>query len=94
LAYCTKFSSEDKVLVMLKENRGISRLKNSGTMFSDAPDDGQTDRKIARQLAAHYPVLLLTKQNGEESKGWRGHAFYWPVLTTPANTLTSIYTEE
>jgi len=34
-------------------------------------------------LAIDVPVLMLLRQNGNESDGWRGLPFWWPVVVTP-----------
>ena len=34
---------------------------------------------------------MLLRQNGEEAKGWRGLAFWWPVIMTPRSAATAIF---
>lgn len=80
--------------VIARSNRNVSRLKNAGASYTDAPDDGRLDLGPARRLAVNLPVLMLIRQNGEKDKGWRGAPFYWPVLIAPKSIQTSIYSEE
>lgn len=41
--------------------------------------------------AVETPCLLLLKQNGISTNGWRDAEFWWPVLFTPANTRTAVF---
>ena len=59
--------------------------------FIDAPEAGG-EIKIDKKNAIDRPVLVLLKQNGSKDLGWRGTAFYWPVLTTPQNMNAGIFT--
>ncbi len=93
MKYAASFSGNDTVIIIHRENRNISRMKNYNTAFTDAPDDGRNDLEPARRLAQENPVLMLLKQKGSADKGWRDHCFYWPVLLTPRITHASIYTE-
>jgi len=45
-------------------------------------------------VATHLPVLMLLRQNGREEDGWRGSAFYCPVLLTPMDTKTAMFANE
>lgn len=45
-------------------------------------------------MAVIEPTLMLMKQNGHEERGWKGAEFYWPVLVTPGNVETAVYTSE
>ncbi|HLR26119.1 MAG TPA: Z1 domain-containing protein [Fodinibius sp.] len=93
LEYSTTFSNEDKVYLLYREGRRISRTKNNDTTFSDAPDDGRNDIIPAKKIAQENPAIVLLKQKGKKEDGWRGHEFYWPIMFTPRNTRPSIYTE-
>jgi len=59
----------------------------------DAPDDGKTDLPKSKQLAKLGPVLMLLKQNGKKTSGWRDAPFYWPVLMMPENMPNYVYCE-
>ncbi|MBU1007173.1 MAG: hypothetical protein KKH08_06270 [Candidatus Omnitrophica bacterium] len=83
-----------KIYCYAQTDRNINRLKNNNTAFTDAPDDGRTDIPIARNVAIETPCLILLKQNGLSTNGWRDAEFWWPVLFTPANTRTAVFATE
>lgn len=83
-----------RIYCYARTGRNASRLKNNGTAFYDAPDDGQTDIPAARRVAIETPCLILLRQNGSSANDWRDAAFWWPVLFTPANTRTAIFATE
>ena len=83
----------EEVYCIIRTGRNISRYRSDGITFSDAPDAGETDLNPAKDLAKKTPCLLLIRQNGREDLGWRGHPFWWPVLVTPADTKTAIFTD-
>jgi Z1 domain-containing protein len=84
---------DGKTFCVFKSNRNISRYKAQIT-FTDAPDDGQTDRPQARGLAIDIPCLQLFHQQGLEKNGWRDVPFFWPVLVCPRNTQTAVFAAE
>jgi adenine-specific DNA-methyltransferase len=49
------------------------------------------DRAAVRTLNSHQPILVLSRQDGREEDGWRGAAFWWPVLFAPAKAAPSIF---
>ncbi len=78
-----------KVWLLAAEDRNVARYREEGR-FSNAPDTKQ-QAELARAKAIDVPVLMLLRQNGEEAKGWRGLPFWWPVIVTPRNAVTSIF---
>ena len=87
LEYCTD-KSNGKIWALHRTNRNMNRLRENGG-YIDAPDDGRTDLKPAREKAVDAPVIMFIQQNGEvckdengENIGWNGAPFYWPVLVT------------
>ncbi|MFK3935900.1 Z1 domain-containing protein [Alkalihalobacillus sp. NPDC078783] len=80
-----------KVWIVLRENRNIGRIRPSTNSFEDSPDTAQDELKVARKLAKTVSALILTRQNGLLEQGWRGGAFYWPVIVTPQTTQTTIF---
>jgi hypothetical protein len=82
-----------KMLILVRTDRKMSRTITSGgrTAFSDAPDTAQREGLIARNNAKDTPMLMLFRQDGAESQGWRGTPFYWPVVWAPENTRTAVY---
>ncbi|GIO23778.1 Z1 domain-containing protein [Oceanobacillus sp. J11TS1] len=79
------------VWVVLRQNRNMARIRKSTGRFEDAPDTKQDELKIARNLARVVPSLILIRQNGAEEQGWRGGAFYWPVMVAPEETKTTVF---
>lgn len=84
---------DGKVHCVVKGNRETSRYKENKS-FSDAPDDGQTDRPQAKEIAQDLPCVQLFHQKGEEKKGWRDVSFWWPVLVCPKNARPSVFSSE
>ena len=86
-----------KVWCIIRRDRNIGRIRQDGK-FEDAPDIPKGEKgelKIAKQIATDIPALILLRQNGEEGENkWRGSAFWWPVLVTPANTKTIIFSSK
>lgn len=46
---------------------------------------------MVNNIATELPVLSLVRQQGSEAQGWRGTPFWWPIITPPANTATTIF---
>jgi hypothetical protein len=67
----------------------VARYREEGR-FSNAPDTKQ-QKELARGRAQDIPVLMLLPQNGDESRGWRGLAFWWRVILTPRTAATIIF---
>lgn len=80
--------NKKEIYLLIRENRNISKFREN--KYSDAPEDGNDELKIAHELAKTMPVLTLLKQNGESSKGWDDSPFWWPILMLPDETETSI----
>jgi hypothetical protein len=74
--------------------RNLSRKKNNGLTFSDAPDDGNTDRRVAKSVANETACLILLRQNGLKVNGWRDADFWWPILMTPLNSRPAVFASE
>ena len=86
-------SNRGNVLLLVRKDRNLSRMINSGgrEAFSDAPDTTQREGVIARNLAKDMPMLMLFRQNGAEDLGWRGTPFYWPVIWVQETARTAVY---
>lgn len=80
-----------KVWLLVRKDRDNNRMRSDGLRFFDAPDTSHIEGKIARQYATSVPMLMLFRQNGREELGWRGKAFWWPVLYAPESTPISIF---
>ena len=99
LFHCASMS-DNKIWVIHRENRNMSRIRENGGWI-DAPDDGRTDVAPSKAKAVDRPVLMLLKQRGEKKMrqigfksngdpelfnfGWNNAAFYWPVVMAQAN---------
>lgn len=81
-----------KVWLITARDRDVARYREAGR-FSDAPDTKQQADE-ASVKAADIPALMLLRQNGKEDKGWRGLPFWWPVVVTPHNAITSVFAAE
>lgn len=86
-----------KVWCIVRKERNIGRIRDDGR-YEDSPvssKGAKGELKIARNVANDIPALILTRQNGEEGENkWRGAAFWWPVLVTPENTKTTIFSSK
>jgi len=78
-----------KVWLVTAVDREISRHR-AGGRFSDAPDTASPIRDGSERWT-DIPALLLLRQNGKEEHGWRGLPFWWPVILTPTNAITSVF---
>jgi dsDNA-binding SOS-regulon protein len=81
-----------KVVLLVARDRNVARYREEGR-FSNAPDTKQ-QADSARSHAKDIPVLMLLRQNGEESKGWRGLPFWWPVIVPPRSAVTTIFADD
>jgi Z1 domain/Type III restriction enzyme, res subunit len=78
-----------KVWFLAARERNVARYREEGR-FSNAPDTKQ-QKNVARSKAEDIPVLMLLRQNGDESRGWRGLPFWWPVILTASSAATVIF---
>ncbi|MBQ5962928.1 Z1 domain-containing protein [Massilia sp. ZL223] len=81
-----------KVWLITATDRNVSRFREEGR-FSNSPDTKQQS-DAARLQAQDVPVLMLLRQNGDQAKGWRDLAFWWPVIVTPKTAVTSIFASD
>jgi hypothetical protein len=89
-------SYANKVWCLVRKDRNLSRTVSAGShaLYSDAPDTTRTEGSVAKSTAINNPMLILIRQNGLEEKGWRGSAFYWPVIYAQKNVKTVIFSSE
>jgi hypothetical protein len=83
-------SLRGKVWLFGARERKIVRYREEGR-FSNAPDTKQQS-DLASSKAVDIPALMMLRQEGREEQGWRGLPFWWPVIMTPKNAVTSIFT--
>ena len=87
----------DKVWLVIRTNRNLSRFKGADERYQDAPDSGKgvtSELKIAKSVAKNCPALILTKQGGRKDDGWRDAEFWWPVLIAPENTKPTVFANQ
>jgi hypothetical protein len=89
---CESPTLKGKVWLLSARDRNVARYREEGR-FSNAPDTKQ-QKDLARTLAQEVPVLMLLRQNGGKSKGWRGLPFWWPVILTPRSAATVIFAND
>jgi hypothetical protein len=85
-----------KVWCIVRKNRDMGRIREDGR-FEDSPATTKGEKgelKVAREVAKDIPALILLQQNGKEENGWRGCPFWWPILVTPENTPTVVFSSK
>lgn len=85
-------ADKGKVWLMAYANRNAGRLAaaTSHAQFIE-PDSNKTEGKVRSTYAVDNPILIMIRQDGTEEQGWRGGAFWWPVISAQRNTPTSIF---
>lgn len=93
LSNTSKISSlRGKVWLLTIRGRDIARYREEGR-FSNAPDTKQ-EKDIIQSKIEDIPALILVRQNGDESRGWRGLPFWWPVIMTPRSAATTVFSND
>lgn len=87
LRYLAKSSNQCYIIV--RRNREILKFKEAGA-YSDAPDSGSDERKIAREIAKEIPCLILLHEKGNNAC-WKFREFWWPVLVVPEKISKTVY---
>jgi hypothetical protein len=92
----TNSNNRGKVWCLVRRDRNLSRFQPAlgPPYFSDAPDTAQREGAIARRVAIDIPLLIMIRQNGTEDQGWKGTAFYWPVIMAQESIPLSIFAHE
>ncbi len=80
---------KDKISVVVKKNKNTKKYRDSGRI-EDAPETGDTESKVAKEIAIDEPVILLLQENGNDI-GWKERPFWWPILVSPKNTPKILY---
>ena len=86
LRYVVK--DNNQCFLIVRRNRNISKYTNN-KRYSDAPDEGEGVRRLAKEVAVDIPCLTLLHQKGNDS--WKNREFWWPILTLPKNTVNTMY---
>jgi hypothetical protein len=72
-------------------DRDLSRVRE-GCRFSNAPHTKQQEAIVA-SMNDKLPILMLFRQNGLATKGWRDAPFWWPVLFPPLRSAPAVFAE-
>ena len=75
--------------LLAQTDHGITRVRPGGR-FSNAPHTKQQEA-IVQQQRDKLPILMLFRQKGEASKGWRDAPFWWPVLFPPLRSVPAVF---
>jgi hypothetical protein len=78
-----------KVWLVTAADRDVARYREEGRP-SNAPDTKQ-QKDAALNRARDIPVLMLLRQNGSDTIGWRGLPFWWPVIVTSRSAATVVF---
>ena len=79
--------------LVVRRGRKISKYKNNGRAYSDAPDTPQEELLVARNVAQKHPALIMIQEDGT-SEGWNGSEFWWPILLIQSNVPKTIFASE
>ncbi len=83
-------TGNDEIALIVRRNRNLAKMKKNNTMYQDAPDDGNNEGALARELRNTMPVLVLTEQTNPQ---WR-RKFWWPVYYTPNKMNVGLYSNK
>lgn len=89
---CRDPALKGKVQLLVRKGRNASRVLEHGRL-SNVPFSGD-DAHIANRYAISIPVLMMLRQEGKTSEGWKGAPFYWPVLQSPENMRPVVFSGE
>lgn len=87
LRYLAKTS--DQCYLIVRRDREIQKFKKTGA-YSDAPDNGRDELKIACGIAIKSPCLILLQEKGN-NECWKFREFWWPILVAPKNMPKTVY---
>jgi hypothetical protein len=82
--------NENKAYLLVRRGRKVSKYKENGSVYTDAPDTSQDELSLARSISEKYPVLMMIHQDGT-AVGWNGCEFWWPILLTQKNMPKTIF---
>lgn len=83
----------DQIHLLVYRNRNLKRYREQEQRFSNDPLSYQ-DRPFANELSKTAPVLILVRQNGTESDGWRDCPFWWPIIIPPSYTKPIVFASD
>lgn len=82
-----------QVHCLVRRERKAKRFTSTGD-FYDAPDTGQREGDIAREVALTNPMLMLFRQKGLREDDWDDCEFWWPVLYAPRDTQPVVFASD
>ncbi len=74
-------------------DRHAQRQRGDGGRFNNVPFS-ETDASLVTQFAVSVPCLMLLRQEGLSTAGWRDAPFWWPVLQAPSNMRPVVFSAE
>ena len=81
-------SGHNEIALVVRRNRKLSKYKRGG-LYQDAPEDGNNEGALAKELQQTMPVLVMIEQTNPE---WK-YPFWWPSFHTPVEMSVGIYSE-
>ena len=78
-----------KLLILAETGRNIDRSKSGDK--SGLSILGPKLRGIVVDPRRTQAALILLQQEGSREKGWGGHKFWWPILSTPGNVEPCVF---
>jgi hypothetical protein len=85
-------SLRGQVLAFSRTQRHARRQFESGR-FNNVPLSGP-DGELANIYAISIPCIMLFRQEGSATEGWRDAPFWWPVFQSPANMRPVVFSAE
>lgn len=93
MEYVSKMAANESergtVMMLVRKDRNIGRRRQDGRV-EDAPDSGSMGDEY-RAIQTSVPTLMMFRQQGASSKGWRDCPFWWPVLYMPQKMGTVVF---
>ena len=82
--------SENRVLLLAEEGRKLT--KSASGDRSGLSILGTADlRALVREPTRTAPALVLLKQDGGPSLGWKAGPFWWPMLASPPQAVSCVF---
>lgn len=82
--------ADGRVLILAMEDRQLSKARSGDR--SGISILGSTElRDLVRKPFRVEPALVLLKQIGGKSLGWKGGPFWWPMLASPPQASSCVF---
>ena len=79
-----------KVRVLVARDRNARRQFKESGRYNNVPFSGG-DGHLATEVSKDIPCLMLLRQDGDVSEGWRDAPFWWPILQAPSNIRPVVF---